>query len=179
MGAEKSQKKAYILLSGIFGEDLVHSEFSIGTDATDVFAGKKRYLPRLDLAVGPFNVSTQKDVNSRMIRAASDHPLIVRIIDIARQQSGGNFTANVNPRCLLAIEIEFSGSSKHILGDFTNASMMGFVGLVIGPSDEEYMNKIRRVSEYVRTLRVLEKTPSNLFTNVACMDVDEFFDLCD
>jgi hypothetical protein len=178
MGAAISQQEAFTLLSEIFGTDLVRSEFSIGTGATDVFAGEKRYLPRLDLAVGPFNVSRERDRNTRMIRQASDHPLIANIVRLANRQSGGSFRPNVNPRCLLAIEIEFSGSSKHILGDFTNASMMGFVGLVIGPSDKKYMGKIRRVSEYVQTLRQLEKAPNDLFTNVACMDIDEFFNLC-
>jgi hypothetical protein len=179
VGAEVLQKKAYTRLKKVFGADLVRSEFPIGTDATDIFAGKKRYLPRLDLAVGPFNVSAERDVNSGMIKASSHHPLIVNIIDIAQQQNGGVFNANSNPRCLLAIEIEFSGSSKHILGDFTNASMMGFAGLVIGPSEKKFMDKIHRVAEYVRTLRKLEKAPSDLFTNVACIDVDKFFSLCE
>ena len=35
---------------------------------------------------------------------------------------------NKNPRCLLSVEVEFSGSSKLIMGDFTNAGMMGHVG---------------------------------------------------
>jgi len=162
------------LLEQVFSQGDVCSEFSIGTGATDVFAGAKRYLPRLDLAVGPFNVSTERDVNSRLIRAKRDHPLIKKIIFQARQQNAGEFHENANPRCLLAVEIEFSGSPKLILGDFTNASMMGLVGLVIGPSSGKYMKRILRVAEYVRTLRKLEKAPEHLFTNVACMDENEF-----
>jgi hypothetical protein len=174
MSAVAFQKQAFDLLKRAFPPDRVSFEFSIGTAATDVFAGVKRYLPRLDLAVGPFNVSTQRDVNSRLIRAQRNHPLIQKIISHARRQNAGEFNENDNPRCLLAIEIEFSGSSKLILGDFTNASMMGLVGLVIGPSAGKYMQQIRRVAEYVLTLRRLEKAPEHLFTNVACMDENEF-----
>jgi len=179
MSASVFQKQAFALLKQAFSKDDVSSEFSIGTGATDVFAGAKRYLPRLDLAVGPFNISTERDVNSRLIRAKRDHPLIQKVIIHAREQNAREFHENANPRCLLAIEIEFSGSPKLILGDFTNASMMGLVGLVIGPSSGHYMRQIRRVAEYVRTLRKLEKAPEHLFTNVACMDENEFKALFD
>jgi hypothetical protein len=174
MGAGIFQNEAHAILAKTFGKDNVHSEFSIGTNATDVFAGTKRYLPRLDIAVGPFNVSTKRAENTRMIESAANHELIHKIIKLAASQNRGRFAANQNPRCLLAIEIEFSGSSKLIVGDFTNASMMGLVGLVVGPARQNYMRKILQVSEYVRTLRDLGKAPPNLFTNLAFMDENEF-----
>lgn len=177
MGASQFQKDAFALLSKTFGAALTRSEFSIATDATDIFSGAKRYLPRLDLAVGPFNVSTERIQNTQQIYAAANHRLAKRIVDLAAHQNGGRFIRNRNPRCLLAIEIEFSGSSKLIMGDFTNASMMGFVGLVVGPPDAGYMKKIHRVSEYVQTLRDLNKAPPDLFMNVACLDENQFRNL--
>jgi hypothetical protein len=174
MSATTFQKQAFKILRTAFGSDLVRSEFGISTGATDVFADKKRYLPRLDIAVGPFNVTRERHKNARSIFDSASHPFVKTIIDIAARQSAGHFCGNANPRCLLAIEIEFSGSSKLIMGDFMNASMMGLVGLVIGPSNADYMQKIHEVSQYVRTLRSLEKAPQNLFTNVACLDADRF-----
>lgn len=114
---------------------IVKREWSIARSAASDIFKNKRYAPRLDLAVGPFNETTDSaPVDAEKIRqAANTCPLIERI----RQQHGQSPNRPLrmncrNPRCLLAIEIEFSSSSKYMLGDFTNAGMMGLIGLVIG-----------------------------------------------
>jgi len=176
VSAEAFQEKAHECLADIFGADAVSREFSIDTGATDVFNCNAGYLPRLDLAMGPFNLTPERDKNTRLIREAANNWFIQSLIKIAENQNGG-FVMNKNPRCLLSIEIEFSGSSKLIMGDFTNASMMGHVGLVIGPSKGDIMNRILCVQQYVDTLRQLEKADPSLFMNVACIDEITFWDI--
>jgi hypothetical protein len=80
-------------------------------------------------------------------------------------------TPNPNPRCLLAIEVIFSGTSKHIMGDMLNASSLGLYGLVVGRDTQ--MPKIRRIGCYLDMLVRLEKQPP-LFHNVVALDTSEF-----
>jgi len=169
MRAEKTQKSIYRLLQKIGDEG--HFEWSVRTKATDAFLNQEIYAPRLDIAVGPFNATTEVDANNARIYAASEHPFIQSLIGVCNSQNG-HFSQNPNPRCLLAIEVVFSGSSKHILGDFTNASMMGYVGLLIGSTDT--IQKIKRIGNYARTLRAAGKAPGSLFMNTACMEAKEF-----
>jgi hypothetical protein len=81
---------------------------------------------------------------------------------------------NPNPRCLLAIEVVFSGSSKHIMGDTLNAGALGLYGLVIG--SEARMRKIHRIGKYLEVLADLEKLPP-MFRNVVSLSTVEFEDL--
>jgi hypothetical protein len=170
------QAKALERLANVFGAEHVHKEFSIDTDATDAFGPNAEYLPRLDLALGPFNVTSDRYKSTQIIRAAANNRFIEELIKIAAKQNGA-FIQNKNPRCLLAIEIEFSGSSKLIMGDFTNAGMMGHVGLVIGPNDGKKMEQIASVQKYIHTLRKLEKADATLFMNVACLKENEFWEI--
>ncbi len=176
MIAEIFQEQAFQFLRGVFGDKQVYKEFSIDTDATDVFGADAGYLPRLDLAVGPFNVTPDRDGNTEKIRAAAACGFIEEIVKIAAHQNG-DFIQNKNPRCLLSIEVEFSGSSKLIMGDFTNAGMMGHVGLVIGPSEGDIMKRIICVQRYIQTLRHLGKADPTLFMNVACLDEKVFWQI--
>jgi hypothetical protein len=82
---------------------------------------------------------------------------------------------NRNPRCAFPIEAVFSGSPKQILVDITNASMMGYYGVVI-PSPEEEA-KAKRVFEYAITVRNARKAPVDLFRNVRIIPQNEFLRL--
>lgn len=175
MAARQYQAKVYKLLSDIFDRDRVQSEWNIRVKASDRFIEPTTYAPRVDIAVGPFNPTSdlvRHDVGK--IYEASSHGLIQDLISTSRSQNG-NFMGHQNPRCLLAIEIEFSGSSKHILGDIANAGMMGLVGVVIGPPTN--IKKIQRVCQYVQLLRSAKKGPPDLFTNVACFETAGFVKL--
>ena len=147
----------------------VEKEWSISKDATDDFSRSiKRYAPRLDIAVGPFSIETGNIRNPIERTFHKEVPSKLRQI---LEQLG----RNPNPRCALAIEIVFSGSSKHILGDITNASMMGLYGIVI--ADQGIEPKIRRIFEYVKTIRKLDKAPSELFTNVIILPSKKILEL--
>ena len=86
-------------------------------------------------------------------------------------------STNANPRCSLAIEVVFSGSSKHILGDITNASMMGLYGLVVVKDEERILEKAKRIFEYVKRIIEVGKAPANLFQNTRILSASEFLHL--
>ncbi len=148
----------------------VQTEWPISTGATDALARSRlRYAPRLDLAVGPFSVQQGNRGHEMMTEFASTAPRKLR--DFTRTNLG----KNGNPRCAMAIEISFSGSSKHMLGDIANASMIGLYGFVI--ANDGQIGKLKRILEYVNAVQALGKLHMAVFNNVAVMSTNEFMDL--
>jgi hypothetical protein len=113
MTATEYQRLAEVTLRAHFAD--VRLEWSVVKDATDALARDiKRYAPRVDIAVGPFNTTPGPD--PRISEALVPDQLRALFNDRP---------PNPNPRCLLAIEVVYSGSSKHILGDMLNAGALG------------------------------------------------------
>jgi hypothetical protein len=132
MAAKEIQAAIYEALRSSFDPALVVSEWSVRRGATDTFGDIGSYAPRLDVAVGPFNPTLERREEDADTIRNFDHPLVRRLkAEVYRQNHGGIYR-NRNPRCLVAIEVEHSTSSKHILGGVTNASMLGLLGVVIG-----------------------------------------------
>lgn len=107
-------------LKDIFGNQDIIKEWHVAKDSRDDFT-RELYCPRLDVAVGPFNIDGQVDVNKARIRRriSSKRNIIKAIFDVS-ENNNITFEAfkrncNENPRCMIAIEIENSGSSKHML----------------------------------------------------------------
>jgi hypothetical protein len=159
MSATDYQRTAETMLKHHFSD--VRLEWSVVKDAADAFAADiNRYAPRVDIAVGPFNITS------------GPGPRIKK--ELLRGSLGQLFAKcppNPNPRCLLAIEVVYSGSSKHMMGDITNASALGLYGLVVGT--DAVMPKIRRIRKYLEVLADLEKLPT-LFRNVVALSTSEF-----
>jgi len=174
MHARPYQEKVYRKLQEIFGQEMVGIEHSVRKDATDVFIKLPIYSPRADVVVGPYNVDGDLiDENIENIRKEFDHPFIKKIVrDTCIERD-----MNPNPRYLMAIEVEFSGSSKHIIGDFANASMLGAIGVVIG--QQSNIKMIRRVEEYIKLVRSkrVGKAPKDLFKNVVTFEATTFLEL--
>lgn len=167
------QNKLKSKLEKIFEPSLVEKEWGISKRSTDnLRRNKKIYAPRLDVAIGPFNRERGYfDQNRQAILNASKHPLVQTII------SDYSISTNHNPRCLLAIEISFSGSSKHMLGDMANASIMGLVGIII--TNKKNLEKVKRISNYISLVSDLGKTSSNLFNNRVIFLEKDFLRLLD
>lgn len=95
------------------------------------------YCPRIDIAVGPFNIRRNIEEDNRIINAKiNEHKaFITKLVDKAETYVGNvdEFLRNKNrnPRCFLAIEIEKSGTRKHLLGDIANASVIAAIGIVV------------------------------------------------
>lgn len=176
MNAKTTQSAIREALCRIFGPDLVKSEWSVRTDATDKVFDRSTYAPRLDIAVGPFNVTRErKDDDLASIDEYGRHSFIRWLrAEVARQNNGG-FYFNPNPRCLLAIELEYTTTSKHILGAITNASLLGAIGVIVGPA--VHIAKIRRIAQYAARLRQVEKAHDDMFANIACFQEDDFLRL--
>jgi hypothetical protein len=84
--------------------------------------------------VGPFNVTRdRKNDDLASIAEYGHHPVIRWLSDEVARQNHGGFYFNPNPRCMLAIELEYSTSSKHILGGITNARLPRAIGVIVGP----------------------------------------------
>ncbi len=63
MGATEYQQMVRGVLERYFPD--VRAEWSVVTDATDAMSRDvKRYAPRVDVAVGPFNVTPGRDTGS-------------------------------------------------------------------------------------------------------------------
>ncbi len=152
------QSVAKRLLERHFTE--VKSEWRTAKGATDSFSPDvQRYAPRVDLAIGPFNTAP-----GRASMRLSDIPPIVG-------QWFEGLTPNDNPRCLLAIEVVYSGSAKHMLGDLLNASALGLYGLVV--AHEKVLAKVKRNREYASELANVGKIPV-FFRNVRVISFSDF-----
>jgi hypothetical protein len=163
-GAGAYQAAVAVALAERFQD--VRVEWSVVTAARDAFtADVRRYAPRVDVAVGPFNRTPGPD--DRLMPDLLPDEIRALLADLPR---------NPNPRCLLAIEIVFSGSSKHILGDIVNAGALGMYGIVVG--NEVCMPKIRRIQQYLELLAELGKLPWS-FRNVVILSTAEFDALLD
>jgi hypothetical protein len=157
-GASSFQLHARSLLELRF-ED-VRLEWAVSVGATDLLAPRRDlYSPRVDIAVGPFSLSPG--------HAGIDFDQIPAPISNWFE----DLKPNLNPRCLIAVEVVYSGSAKHVLGDILNSSVLGLYGLVICTSATQ--PRVRRNLAYLQALTNVGKTPP-LFQNVRVMTTTEF-----
>lgn len=170
--ATEYQKKLIKLLRKYFNPTLIKKEWDISKNATDIFRHRPAiYAPRLDIAVGLFNINRDNsEENKHEIFLNKRKPLIKKLLDRIDPRF-----LNKNPRCLLAIEVSFSGTSKHFMGDLINASMMGLIGIVI--TNDKNEKKISKISKYLTALQGVEKLPFNLCGNVLIFHEEDLVSL--
>ena len=132
----------------------------------------RNYSPIIDVTVGPFSetkgvslyaeydklVDFSRDLIGDMLEQfwmnyqefgngyfrAEDR----RLPDSYKDFFSGEENTNWNARCFLAIEVEDSGSTKHLLGDMINASISGRVGILIGYNEDKFQTFMRHL-EYL------------------------------
>ena len=135
-----------------------------------------RYSPRLDVAVGPFafgsvrhgeefdRMSQERRGFLEQLHAA--HSRNVSQLDPEDRGTPLDVACRKNPnaRCFLAIEVEWSGSRKHLLGGAVNAAALGRLGLSVA-GDEDLLRALLKMRRYLLFLGGVGKNsfdPSNL-----------------
>ena len=160
-----------------------------------------RYCPRLDFAVGPFNVEKNRPkwkINKIAInRVYNGHQRIIRRLarcDLELEEQWWssnprntnrdweyelnrfkfNKNTNTNPRCFIGIEVEKSPGQKHRMGSIMNAAALGKVGIIIAKG-EAYRHLIR-IRLYLRFLLAVEK-PGVPISNVLIIPKRNFVEI--
>jgi len=171
------QDKVCGYLCNIFGQVNVKKEWNVAKDSQDAYT-RKLYCPRLDIAVGPFNIDGNVDENNERIKEVVDSNK--EFIDNVLRLSGlslGDVDSflrqeNKNPRCFLAIEIEKSGSRKHMVGNIVNASILGAFGIII-PFDDKALSAYRKIDAYLDFAAKVGKT-REIFKNILIINKENF-----
>lgn len=167
-------------LEGIFGNNQVKKEWDVASGSQDAY-NRTLYCPILDIAVGPYNVDAQVDSNVNNIRnKLSEMEPFIRQLLGKSDQATMNYNSfiheiNKNPRCMLAIEIERSESAKHMLGNYTNVSILGAIGFVI-PFNNKILTLCQRLRRYVKFATTFKKI-SRVFNNVLIIKKEAFFEI--
>lgn len=176
MASLSYQDKLFASLRSIFGDDQVKKEWDSVKFDGHVDNHKIVYAPRHDIAVGPFNSYADLDLGRDNTRRMLSHPFTKRLIrDVLRNRGTLKETWNSFSRCYLAIEIEFTGTSKHILGSMINASVSGSIGIVI---DNKFNStKVDRIWRYLLRLEGLGRMRLYTIKNLIFFDKDEFLKL--
>jgi hypothetical protein len=153
-----------------FGPDRVKSEWSVRRGAVDTFNDIASYVPPHRSRSVQYHVGRSLQRRGRDPKHPS--PLVEHLKREVYDRNHGGIYDNRNPRCLVAIEIEHSTSSKHILGAITNASTLGLLGVVVGSG--ERIAQVRRIHAYACKLKEVEKAHDDMFGNVVCFEHNEF-----
>lgn len=178
-GAKKYQNSITRKLKAVFGENMVKKEWDIAKDSQDDLQRGRMYCPRIDVAVGPFNISREIDLDNQRIwdAIAAHRDFIEKLVDNSIISIGNVdtfiYNRNKNPRCFLAIEIEGSGTRKHMLGDIANASIMAAIGVVI-PLDKSRLNGFKGIQNYIEFATHVGKLETRLFKNVLIISKEKF-----
>lgn len=175
MNSREYQKIVAEKLRTIFNKDLVKTEWDSvkydGHTTNHVLV----YAPRHDIVVGPFNSYAELDIGIDRAKQMRSHPFAKRLLEVLLERENLDKVWNPVSRCFLAIEIEFSGSSKHMLGSIINACASGSIGIVI--TTRENTKKVRRLCSYLRRLQDLERIEIHSLWNLIVFEADEFIDL--
>lgn len=124
------------------------------------------YCPRVDIAVGPFDtVGGSEEILKAAEKDALTCFLKERTDDV-----------NLHPNCLVAIEIGYTGTRKHRMGDLVNASLVGHVGIMVA-KDDRTEQCYQRIQEYMDYYNKHHASPFGLCANVLVMTVDAAADM--
>ena len=138
--------------------------------------GYRCYSPIIDISVGPFSekrgellwreyddlVEFSKElINDLLQQFRTNYKKFGKgffdinertIPDDYRSFLSNHEYANWNARCFMAIEVENSGSKKHLLGDMLNVSISGRIGIVIGYNDKTFNSFLRQLEYLAYTI---------------------------
>jgi len=167
------QDGAVIRLQKLFGENNVLKEWDVGKKSRDSLT-RDLYCPRVDIAVGPFNIDRNLEKNNKMINSVYSN--FLPLIEIWRENSdikNIELRPHDNPRCFLVIEIENKSSRKHRIGSILNASAIGKIGIIVA-WDDKVMISLSKIRRYLNFLKDVRKLSEDAFQNVMVIERDVF-----
>lgn len=168
-------------LKKVFPKEFLVPEWNASKNSEDDFNSRDYYAPRVDIAIGPFNVNRDLDINNlnfdNLIQ--ENIPLLQKLYSLSHLGENHEYinfhdfisTLNPNPRCFIAIEIENTRDAKRSLGDIVNASVMGKVAIVI-PIGEDKYKLFYKIKKYFHYLEQVGKLEGN-FRNVLIIEGDK------
>lgn len=176
MKALDYQKRLISDLQQIFADEEVVKEWDTVKNDPHFSNHKDVYAPRLDIAIGPFNDYYELDCGIDRTKPMQSHPFVKKLTQDKRE-AGLRLKDlwNSFSRCFVAIEIEFSGTSKHVLGSMINASVNGSIGIVI--ANKANYKKIERIFNYFLRLESLERMKLTTLGNLFLYEEDQFLNL--
>lgn len=133
--------------------------------------GGLQYSPRVDIAIGPFNVQGPNIAHQydRLVGSRKVRSLVSLFYEAHHQNIRAQFgrepripsltqvvRRNWNARCLMTIEIENENSRKHIMGSLLNAASLGRVGVGIAFNEASF-NSFKMIWSYQGFLRHVSK----------------------
>jgi len=154
-----SDDEIFAQLKQLFGHENVIPEWDVAKNSEDECT-REQYCPRVDFAVGPFNIDTNINHNNMLIERAYRRRR--RLLELLKSQSNSedkDLEPNENPRCFLAIEVENKSSRKHRLGSIVNASALGKIGIIVA-SNERVFESLVKIGKYLEFLERARKTRS-------------------
>lgn len=150
-----------------------------------------QYSPRVDIAVGPFSVTPNRNQTAeynRILRRENIDQFLKRIYDLHVENIGLEWVnelnvpefdyltrKNQNARCFLAIEIENSSTKKHIMGSMINAASLGRIGIGIAFNDS-VKRTFLRIMNYLAFLKRVEKNTYDT-TNFMILTKEQFLEI--
>lgn len=167
------QNELKVLLEQIFPDQQVRSEWD--SVQYDPHSGNHDivYAPRHDLAIGPFTDFYELDIGQDRTDIMKKHPFTKKLYkDYLQNRGTVNKIWNSKPRCFLAIEIEFSGSLKHMLGSIINAYASGSLAIII--TKQVYRDKISRLITYLLRLEDYGFMEKKICNNLIVFNDEEF-----
>jgi len=145
------QKRIVDSLNRVIQENVI-PEWPADRDNQDAL-NRKIYSPHPDVAVGPFNTGsrTAREQARLIERRFQEHIHFFEKLRESAAYSNNELGSNANPRCLVAVEIENTRTTKHRLGSLLNAAVLGKVGIVIG-WDAKALRSLKRICGYLNFL---------------------------
>lgn len=178
---EYQEQKIEPLINALGGLEVISEWISFRGNPT-------RYVPRVDIAVGPFNIGpgpnirheydnildTNNEVRRFLTAAFEFHNSNMQILapDLAIRELDELIRINENSRCFLSIEIENKNSKKHIMGSIVNACSLGRIGIGVAFSDSS-LRSFARIMNYLNFLESVGKTTYRT-TNFLLLSTDQF-----
>lgn len=174
MKTKEFTKSLLVELKKVFSKDLIIPEWNVGKNSEDDFNNRDYYAPRVDIAIGSFNINRDLDQNNAKFDSLVQEniSLLQKLYEISHLGENHEYISfrdfvsslNPNPRCFIAIEIENTKDAKRSLGDIVNASVMGKVGIVIPLGDDKYklFYKIKKYFHYLEQVGKLEGNFRNI-----------------